>query len=209
MPATVVNTVAAALVGQISRQPEYAQSAALVYVGKGVGAAATVDRRLIEGATGSAGELGHCKLPGIDHQCACGRRGCVETVTSASFLRREYRRITGRPAPATLARMEAADQREVSEMLDTAAGQLGLAASWMVNVINPRAVFLGGNEFTENASRFLDRFAASLRAQAHRPNAEDLRVLAADADAGVAGAQVRAAREMLPEALKPTLRLVG
>lgn len=208
VPAAVINSVAAALIGQISRQPEYARSAALVYVGKGVGSAAIVDGRLIDGAKGSAGELGHCTMPGLDHRCACGRRGCVETVTAVPFLQREYRRITGRPALPTLAEMEAAGRADVNRMLDAAAEQLGLAASWMVNIFNPGVVFLGGNVFMENTPRFLDRFAASLYAHAHRPNGEDLRVLPADADASLAGT-IQAACEMLPGALKPTLSLVG
>jgi predicted NBD/HSP70 family sugar kinase len=102
--------------------------------------------------------------------------------------------------------MEAASHPDVSRMLDVAAEQLGLAASWMVNIINPGVVFLGGNAFTENAPRFLDAFAASLHAHAHSPNAAGLRVLPADADASLAGT-IQAACEMLPEALKPTLAL--
>jgi predicted NBD/HSP70 family sugar kinase len=208
VPAVVINSVAAALIGQISRQPEYARSASLIYVGRGVGSAAIVDGRLIDGAKGSAGELGHCTMPGVDRRCPCGRRGCVETVTAAPFLQREYRRITGHPAPATLATMEAADHPDVSRILDAAAERLGLAASWMVNILNPAVVFLGGSAFMGSAPRFLGTFTAALCAHTHRPSAEELLVLPADADASMAGT-VQAACELLPGALKPALSLVG
>jgi predicted NBD/HSP70 family sugar kinase len=207
VPTGIINSVAAGLIGQISRQPEYAGSATLVYIGKGVGSAAIVNGRLLDGASGSAGELGHCQLPGLDTRCACGGRGCLETVTATPYLRREYRRLTGRAAPATLAKIEAAGQADVGEMLDQAAGRLGLAASWMVNIVNPGAVFFGGNAFTEGSVRFLDSFAASVCRHALAPNAEALRVLPAAADASLRGT-VQAAGEMLPEALKPTLALV-
>jgi len=207
VPVAVVNVVAAALIGQLSRQPAHAPSAALVYVAKGVGAAATVNGRLIDGATGSAGELGHCTLSGVDQRCRCGRHGCVEAVTSSLYLRREYRRITGRTAPPTLAEMETTGNDDVLDMLETAASRLALATSWLVNILNPAVLYFGGNAFTHGASVFPDRFTRDLRAAAHQPNARDLTMLPAHPDATIAGG-IQVASELLPDALRPALRVV-
>ncbi|GGJ53120.1 ROK family transcriptional regulator [Streptomyces brasiliensis] len=207
VPVGVVNIVAAALIGGLAREPGQVGSASLVYVGMGVGGASTVQGRLIEGATGSAGELGHCVLPGLDSLCRCGRRGCVEAVTSARYLREEYGRLTGGPVTATLAEIERTTDQGVPEMIDQAAERLALAVSWMVNVINPSVVYFGGNSFTDGSTLFVDRFEQALRARAYRPNAESLTVRSVASDVTVAGG-VHVASELLPPFLRPALRLV-
>ena len=204
VPVAVVNVVAAGLIGQLLREPSHAGSAALVYLGTGVGSAATVNGRLIDGATGSAGELGHCVLPGLDRRCRCGRRGCVEAVTAAPYLRREYRRRTGRAAPATLVEMEHDDA--ALDLLRTAADRLALATSWLVNIVNPAVVYFGGNAFTDGSTVFLDHFTRRLRTLAYGSNARDLTVLAACSDATVAGG-LHLAAELLPDSLRPDLRV--
>lgn len=207
VPVGLVNVVAATLIGQLAMEPEPARSATLVYLGRGVGSAATVGGRLIDGVTGSAGELGHCVLPGIDEQCRCGRRGCVESVTSSLHLSREFERITGRPAPATLAEMEATGEKAVLALLERAACRLALAASWQVNIINPAVVYFGGNSFADRSTWFFERFAEELRALAHGPNSAGLAVRQLSSTSTVRGA-IQVASEMLPAFLRPALRVV-
>ncbi|BBA95590.1 putative ROK family transcriptional regulator [Actinacidiphila reveromycinica] len=207
VPVGMVNVVAATLIGRLAQEPAPAQSAALVYVGHGVGSAATVGGRLIDGATGSAGELGHCVLPGVEALCRCGRRGCVESVTSVLHLRREFERITGRPAPPTLAGMEDSGDPAVLAMLELAARRLALAASWQVNIVNPEVVYFGGNPFTDGCTRFFGWFAEELRASAYRPNSAGLSVLPLSSGATLRGA-IQVASELLPPFLRPELRLV-
>lgn len=53
-------------------------------LGTGVGAGVVVDRHLLLGASGYAGEFGHVGFGfGNDRVCSCGRTGCLETVASA------------------------------------------------------------------------------------------------------------------------------
>lgn len=52
-------------------------------LGTGVGSGIVVDGILVHGSTGAAGELGHIILIPDGRQCSCGRRGCLETYTSA------------------------------------------------------------------------------------------------------------------------------
>lgn len=207
VPVAVVNVVAATLIGRLAQEEAPAPSAVLVYVGSGVGSAATVNGRLIDGAAGSAGELGHCVMPGVEQRCPCGRRGCVEAVASARFLSREFRRITGRRAPERVAEMEASGAADVLDLLDTAADRLGLAASWLVNTINPAVVYFGGNVFTDDSTRFFDRFSAALHEAAHPPNGRGLAVLPVSSGATVTGG-IHVASELLPDSLRPALRVV-
>jgi len=52
-------------------------------LGTGVGSGIVVDGKLVHGSTGAAGELGHNILIPDGRQCSCGRKGCLETYTSA------------------------------------------------------------------------------------------------------------------------------
>ncbi len=57
-------------------------------LGTGVGGGVVIDGKLVLGKTGGAGELGHIiTIPG-GRQCGCGRKGCLETYTSATGIRR-------------------------------------------------------------------------------------------------------------------------
>jgi N-acetylglucosamine repressor len=55
----------------------------------GVGLGIIVDGRLYNGSSGFAGELSHIQLMEEGNLCICGKRGCLETITSAYVLVRE------------------------------------------------------------------------------------------------------------------------
>ena len=57
-----------------------------VTLGTGLGVGIVVNRKLMEGAFGSAGELGHMILETNGRACGCSRNGCVETYVSATGL---------------------------------------------------------------------------------------------------------------------------
>ncbi len=57
-------------------------------VGEGVGAGIMVDGARVRGHADAAGELGHVTVVDDGEPCACGRRGCLETVLSVPALRR-------------------------------------------------------------------------------------------------------------------------
>ncbi|MGO8056536.1 ROK family protein, partial [Rhizobium leguminosarum] len=48
----------------------------------GIGAGVILDGRLVGGATGEAGELGHVQVDENGIMCRCGSRGCLETEVS-------------------------------------------------------------------------------------------------------------------------------
>lgn len=58
----------------------------VVTLGTGVGSGIVANGRLIYGHTGMAGELGHTIVIPNGRQCGCGRKGCLETYTSATGI---------------------------------------------------------------------------------------------------------------------------
>lgn len=63
-------------------------------VSTGVGGGLVVDGRLVDGATGNAGHIGHVVVEPGGRACACGGRGCLEAEASGTAIAA----ITGRPA---------------------------------------------------------------------------------------------------------------
>jgi predicted NBD/HSP70 family sugar kinase len=59
----------------------------LVRVGTGVGAGLVLEGVLLRGHRSAAGEVGHVVIDPAGVECACGRRGCLETVLAAPRLR--------------------------------------------------------------------------------------------------------------------------
>ncbi|WP_277212402.1 ROK family transcriptional regulator [Isoptericola croceus] len=80
-----------------------ADSMLVLTVGQGVGAGVMVDGARVHGAADAAGELGHVTAVEDGELCACGRRGCLETVLSAPALRRAVHGLDRAGADAVLA----------------------------------------------------------------------------------------------------------
>lgn len=73
-------------------------------VSTGVGGGIVVDGRLLDGAAGNAGHIGHMIVEPDGRPCACGARGCLEAEASGLAIAA----MTGRPPaeapPAVVAR---------------------------------------------------------------------------------------------------------
>jgi glucokinase len=63
-------------------------------VSTGVGGGVVVDGRLLDGASGNAGHIGHMIVEPGGRLCPCGARGCLEAEASGTAIAA----ITGRPA---------------------------------------------------------------------------------------------------------------
>ncbi|MFV1989279.1 MAG: ROK family protein [Acidimicrobiales bacterium] len=60
--------------------------AVLITIGTGIGTGLLIDGQIERGAHGFAGEMGHTIVDAAGAACACGRRGCWETIASGSGL---------------------------------------------------------------------------------------------------------------------------
>ncbi|MDR0971207.1 MAG: ROK family protein [Bacteroidales bacterium] len=58
----------------------------MITLGTGLGSGVVVDGKLVYGASGFAGEVGHCIVQIEGRKCNCGRRGCAETYASATGI---------------------------------------------------------------------------------------------------------------------------
>lgn len=115
----------------------------------GIGAAIVFDGELLRGRRGFAGELGHVPVEPDGPRCACGGSGCLEQYAGEAAVLR----AAGIEAPGTAGRSSAlAELRSRAEdgeagalrALHGAGKALGIALAGAVNLLDPRAVLLGG-----------------------------------------------------------------
>jgi predicted NBD/HSP70 family sugar kinase len=104
-----------------------------------------LDDRLHQGYDGLAGEVGHTILEPGGARCACGRRGCAETLVSQRVLSRH---VTGPDQPVLhatelIARLEQGGVA-LQQVVRTAGEHLGLLLQNLVVTINPEVLILGG-----------------------------------------------------------------
>ncbi|MFD3512253.1 ROK family protein [Streptomyces sp. NPDC058657] len=112
----------------------------------GVGGALVLDGRLLRGAHGFAGEIGHVVARAEGPPCRCGARGCLEQYAGQLALLRNagLDENAGVPGVAELERKAAAGDEAALGALRTAGENLGLVLSGAVNLLDPEAVVLGG-----------------------------------------------------------------
>lgn len=60
-----------------------------ITLGTGVGGGIITNGEIISGANGTAGEIGHMTIDPNGSPCNCGRRGCLETIASATGIVRQ------------------------------------------------------------------------------------------------------------------------
>ena len=65
----------------------------MVTVGTGIGGGIVIDGRLLRGAHGAAGEIGHMNVVVNGRPCGCGRNGCWEQYASGNALVRKARSL--------------------------------------------------------------------------------------------------------------------
>jgi predicted NBD/HSP70 family sugar kinase len=148
-PVTVDNGANLAALAE-HRYGPYAGTPDLAYLTSetGVGAGIVAGGRLLRGAGGYAGEIGHLMVAPDGPACGCGRRGCLEAVASIGAL---VRRLGG-AGPAGDLELEVADivrraraqEPKTLAALHEAGRHLGHGASLLANLVNPSVVILGG-----------------------------------------------------------------
>lgn len=128
-------------------------------LGTGVGSGVVVDGKLVHGSTGAAGELGHAILIPEGRQCSCGRKGCLETYTSARGIVQTFCELRKETPGYSGELKDVADKDVTSKMIGDAANRgdavalktyektgywLGIALANSVTFSAPEAIFLMG-----------------------------------------------------------------
>jgi predicted NBD/HSP70 family sugar kinase len=158
LPVHVANDANTAVLGEFTYGGASGSGLMVLTVGEGVGAGIVLDGALVQGHRHAAGELGH--VTAVDERddvdgaplgpplpCACGRRGCLETVLSVPALRRRTAGLDPQSADAALA---------------SVGRRLGIVLAPVVSALNlSEVVFSGPPELLDGPLR--DAALAALR----------------------------------------------
>lgn len=176
-----------------------------ITLGTGVGGGVIMNGQLLHGAGGAAGEIGHMTVDREGYDCTCGKKGCLETVASATGVVRVAKdrafnyqgdsklkeSILSDEPVDTKVIMDAAKEGDAFaiSVVDEISDYLGLACGNIANLLNPSTIVIGGG--VSKAGEFLaekirDRFKVyafpTIREDTH------IRIAELGNDAGVIGA---------------------
>ena len=130
----------------------------VITLGTGLGSGIVVNGDLLYGYEGFAGEVGHVIVRPGGRECACGRKGCLETYVSATGLKRTVYKLLAKhlgdsvlrdiPFNELNAKMvtDAANKGDAVaiETFNYTGKMLGEALANVASVTAPQAIFLFG-----------------------------------------------------------------
>ncbi|WP_405669252.1 ROK family protein [Streptomyces sp. NBC_00055] len=167
LPVTVDNDVRALTVaeqwfGAGVGVPDFA----LVTVGAGIGCGLVVHGKVVSGAHGVAGEIGHLSIDPQGPPCHCGNTGCVEAIAGDAAIIRQVGEVTGLPVTDSAQALELAHRGDpgAREVYARAGEAIGRAIGAVVNVLGPQRVIISGEGLAAYdlfAEQIRDTFAAA------------------------------------------------
>jgi glucokinase len=122
-----------------------AETVVMFTIGTGIGGAVIADGVLLRGRA-AAGQLGHIAIDRNGELCLCGRRGCVETLSSGTALARHIAEAglpTGTSVDVLLAQAANGDAT-ARQVLAAWAAPMRFAIDSAVAAFDPDVVVLGG-----------------------------------------------------------------
>ena len=162
---------------------------AFLAIGTGISAGVVLDGALLRGENGFAGEVGHVLADPGGVVCACGLRGCLETIASGPAIARQADEAmtAGRPtilpphpSAADVFRASAAGDALSTEITDRVADHLARAIRSLALTLGVSRVVIGGGVAAAGPA-----LLESVRARISRERAYSPLVRAALGDASV------------------------
>jgi len=161
VPTRVINDASAAAVGEHTfGAARGVNDFVLLTIGTGVGGGVYCDGKLLQGALGAAGAIGHMTINYNGRPCNCGSKGCLETYVSGSAMtsralelaeQRNFEsalilKMREDKQSATRLLVQAATQGDkfALEVLQEASEYLGWGLANILNLFNPALVIIGG-----------------------------------------------------------------
>jgi glucokinase len=164
------------------------ESSLYITISTGIGGGLFIGDRVIRGANGIAGEIGHMTVMPHGPLCGCGQLGCWEALASGRAIAREatfsYGEILSTQAVFEKAQ---AGERKALMVVDNAAHFMGIGIANLQKIFDPDVFVIGGG-----MSQVGDFYLDKIKAYTGRFNfgfpPSTIRVAELGTDAGVIGA---------------------
>ncbi|MDI6828234.1 MAG: ROK family protein [Armatimonadota bacterium] len=158
----VINDASAAAVGEwMFGAARGVSNFVLLTIGTGVGGGVFCDGKLMQGAMGAAGAIGHMVIDCDGRPCNCGSRGCLEAYTSGTAIASralelaEERKIDtpliriirskSQMGALFLAQAALTGDEFAIEVIHEAGEYLGWGFVSLINLFNPELIIVGGS----------------------------------------------------------------
>jgi len=165
-----------------------------VTVSTGIGGGLIIGGQIYRGAGGGAGEAGHMVVDPGGPLCGCGRRGCLEALSSGTAIAARARELvaagkgeiilreaggnSGEITSVTVGKAARGGDPEATGIIVQAGTYLGMGMAGVVNLLNPDRLVLGGGAL-KTSPLFWDSMYRELSARALRSSLDSTGVVAA------------------------------
>ena len=162
-----------------------------VTVGTGISSCLVQDGVPLAGARGNALVLASSPITFTCAACGTVQRPILEEYASGPAITQRYNQIAQAPLPTAedVAQVAQSGDLLAQQILASAGAALGVSIAWLVNVLDPEAVIIGGG-LGSAGGMYWDAMEASIREHIWADTSRDLPVRAATLgpDAGMIGA---------------------
>lgn len=217
IPTFVTNDVRAATWGEwLYGAGQDCQDLLCIFVGTGIGGGVVSNGQMLIGATNTAGEIGHITIDLHGVNCACGNRGCFETLAGGKAIaRRAKEAIVFDPAEGNIlidmagGFLDGVTTKIVFEayrkklplaikIVEEVKVALVAGVTSLVNAFNPSRVIMGGGIMNGNPE-FIEIIKVGVAKNALQAALQGLEIVPAALknDAGVIGAAAYARTEVI------------
>ncbi len=150
-----------------------------VTVSTGIGSGIVSNGRLVRGASGTAGEIGHTTIVKGGLPCHCGKRGCLEAYASGTAIGEYVRQAIKKGARSAyfkkiklkditgqlVSQAARAGDHLAIQARAVAADFLGIGLANVINLLNPKRIILGGGVM-EHVDHFWSPMMRAVRREA-------------------------------------------
>ncbi len=138
--------IAEATLGSVPREMPLANVVFGVIMGTGCGGGIVINKQVLTGGQGIAGEWGHMYLDDSGGRCYCGNTGCVEMVISGPATERYYQSRTDiyRPLPEIVQRHHQGADPDATATIERLLHFFGKGIANVINLLDPDVIVLGG-----------------------------------------------------------------
>ena len=176
------------------------KSIVMVTLGTGVGGGVIIDGKIVAGAKGAGGEIGHIFMDENETEtCGCGKKGCLEQYGSATGVVRLANRRLAKDDKASVLRGKSVDCKAVwdavkegdevaIEIANEFGKILGRGLGIIACVVNPEAFVIGGG-VSKAGNIIIDYIIDNFKETTFRGCKEtDFKLATLGNDAGIYGA---------------------
>lgn len=168
---TAMAAIGEAIAGAAKRVPDFVY----ITVSTGLGGKIVSGGRMVRGARGTAGELGHFPVALEGPPCGCGSFGCAESFAGGRNLAEQF----GAANAELVYEAAARGDRRAAALIERAKAALGNLAVGLANALNPSLIIVGGSVAEHQPHHVLEPMRRAIGARAFRVPAGSVRVVPA------------------------------